>query len=388
MENIDIIIPSLISYQKYPKFQKFQKFQLFQKYPFPSFMGNWFPVWYNRKMLKEKGITVHFHNYLNLKYKKLSKIVCIDSRIINNAIIKYGTVNETIRQTILPFLNRIRKYADYIIYFDNADSTGHFHNEVFPHVDLYLKKQLLKDFSLYTKSLYKKRLFTDFYAKNYDLVENYITEPRIILDSDSLNKIALSWNFALKDYRYTNIITRFLYNFIRNKNIKYFKPSLDRRLILAANFTIKPSYDVIYFQRNELLSLLKQKFRSNSNVSIGKIPKKKYLKTMRSSKSVISPFGWGEICYRDFETFIAGAALIKPSVEHLQTWPDVYKKNQTYIPISWKVENWDEELTKILDDAKLLLNVARKGQNCFKQLWTRRGRRLFCDHFIQMITPK
>ena len=31
----------------------------------------------------------------------------------------------------------------------------------------------------------------------------------------------------------------------------------------------------------------------------------------------MSPFGFGEICYRDFEAMLNGACLIKPDVSHL-----------------------------------------------------------------------
>ena len=108
---------------------------------------------------------------------------------------------------------------------------------------------------------------------------------------------------------------------------------------------------------------------------------------MRSSKAIVSPFGWGEICYRDFETFIAGAALIKPNLDHLETWPNLYQKNKTYLPISWKIEDWDQEFDVLLDDEKLLLEIAKNGQETYKKIWTKQGCEVFCEHFIQMISP-
>lgn len=57
-----------------------------------------------------------------------------------------------------------------------------------------------------------------------------------------------------------------------------------------------------------------------------------YLRTMFSSKTVVSPWGWGEACHRDYEAWLLGAVLIKPTMEHVACWPDVYRPEETYIP--------------------------------------------------------
>jgi len=297
MINVDIVIPSIISYQKYPKFQKFQKIQLFQNLSLPSWMGNWFPVWYNLKNLKRKyGVKIRFLNYLSVKHKKLESIVVFDSRIINNLIMKYDSVRKTTRNEIIPILKSLRKKTETLLFFDNADNPGYLHHDVLPYVDIYFKKQLFKDFSLYSKPLYKKRIFSDFYARNYNMKEENIYIPEFKLELKDQKKMSLSWNFALKDYRSSNILNKFLYGLIRTNSLRFYKPSINRKMILAANYTVRNSYNLVYFQRNQLLKILKEMYKSNPRYSLGKIPKKQYLKTMRSSKAIISPFGWGEIC--------------------------------------------------------------------------------------------
>lgn len=389
MVNVDIIIPSIISYQKYPKFQKFQKIQLFQNLSLPSWMGNWFPVCYNLKNLKRiYGIKIRFLNYLSVKQKKLESTVIFDSRIINNLIVKYDSVRKTTRKEIIPILKSIRKKTENLLFFDNADNPGYLHHDVLPYVDTYFKKQYFKDFSLYSKPLYKKRLFSDFYARNYNLKEENVNIPEFKLDLNDQKKLSLSWNFALKDYRSSNIVNKFLYGLLRTKTLQFYKPSINRRIILAANYTTRKSYESVYFQRNQLLKILKEMYKSNPNYSLGKIPKTQYLKTMRSSKAIISPFGWGEICYRDFETFISGAALIKPNMDHLNTWPNLYKKHKTYIPIPWKIEEWKEIIPNILDNRNNLLEIAENGQNAYKKIWSTQGNETFCEHFMSIITPK
>jgi len=57
-----------------------------------------------------------------------------------------------------------------------------------------------------------------------------------------------------------------------------------------------------------------------------------YLATMFRSKSVLSPWGWGEAAHRDYEAMLLGAVLIKPDMAHVACWPNVYVPNETYLP--------------------------------------------------------
>lgn len=70
---------------------------------------------------------------------------------------------------------------------------------------------------------------------------------------------------------------------------------------------------------------------------------------------ILSPFGWGELCLRDFEAVRAGSVLLKPDMGHLLTWPDIFIPFETYVPFSWDV---DDLLDKV--DAYLGNDQARK----------------------------
>jgi len=74
-------------------------------------------------------------------------------------------------------------------------------------------------------------------------------------------------------------------------------------------------------------------------------------------------------------------------MEHLETWPNLYTKNETYIPISWKIEDWPSEFDEIFSDESHLLQIALKGQEEYKKIWTEQGNEEFCDRFIKLITP-
>ena len=44
----------------------------------------------------------------------------------------------------------------------------------------------------------------------------------------------------------------------------------------------------------------------------------KYTKMLNNTAIVKSPFGLGEICYRDFEILFSGCLMIKPDMKHIK----------------------------------------------------------------------
>lgn len=365
MIHIDLIVPWLSFFKKFLRFPR----------PGHMFYYTWFPVWYYKKDLKQKGLKIRFLDIFNLKHTKLSKIVGISSNI------------PYFQRNMVSTLKSLKKKVDFLIWFDLGDSTRMPNLRAIPYVDRYLKRQILKDLSLYRKNFYKDTIWIDNYIRNYDIDPKGVSKGRSILDQKYESKLGLAWNWALCDYRCTSKLSQYLYLFNRKNILKFCKPNLNRKYLFSANFYTSRSSVPIYYQREQLYKFLLKKYKSYSNVSIGRIPKKEYLMTQRSSKTIFSPFGWGEICLRDFETFIAGATLIKPNMEHLITWPDLFRKNETYIPISWKIEDWEHQIPEILSDEKQILKIAKNGQKAYAKLWTKDGKDEFCKRFIEMVTP-
>ncbi len=50
----------------------------------------------------------------------------------------------------------------------------------------------------------------------------------------------------------------------------------------------------------------------------------KYLSKLADTKITVSPWGWGESCYRDYEAILCGAELIKPASYQIESNPDIY----------------------------------------------------------------
>jgi hypothetical protein len=75
-----------------------------------------------------------------------------------------------------------------------------------------------------------------------------------------------------------------------------------------------------------------------------------FMNEMRNSKLCFSPFGFGEICWRDFEAAAAGAVFIKQSMDHLESFPDLYVANETYAPVRWDMTDLGDVVARLLGD--------------------------------------
>jgi hypothetical protein len=89
----------------------------------------------------------------------------------------------------------------------------------------------------------------------------------------------------------------------------------------------------------------------------------RYVADLWQSRMVLSPFGYGELCLRDVEAICAGALLLKPSVEHLQTSPDLYQPYKTYVPLKWDLSDLPEKVSHYLahaDESRRIVRTAHE----------------------------
>jgi hypothetical protein len=101
---------------------------------------------------------------------------------------------------------------------------------------------------------------------------------------------------------------------------------------------------------------------------------------------VVSPFGWGEICYRDFECFLAGAVLLKPDMSHLKTWPDYYEPHVTYIPFAWDLSDLEQRIMDVLSDVERSQEIATNGQRRFLESLRANGDPCFASHMTHLLS--
>jgi hypothetical protein len=101
----------------------------------------------------------------------------------------------------------------------------------------------------------------------------------------------------------------------------------------------------------------------------GRLEFRRYLLETAFSKIVVSPFGWGEVCYRDYEAVCCGALLIKPAMEHLRTEPNIYYPNETYVPVRWDLSDLEEKCRYYLNHPKEAQAIIRRASQVYREFF-------------------
>ena len=228
-------------------------------------------------------------------------------------------------------VERLGENGDYFL-FDGADSTSILGGvEVMRNTNpiYYIKNQFL-DFDLYNKPCSFGRWFWGEGDNNqsYDLTE------------EDRSKMKLSgWNLG------------HLQGHLFEKDIpKVSSKSIDVCAIFQAehreNYEHTFRNDIPYTEhRKGVWNTLDKKFNSITD----KLPYQEYIDKLRNSKVAISPFGMGEICFRDFEVMALKSILIKPDMKIVNTKPNIYIDGETYYSVKYDWSNLNEVIESVLD---------------------------------------
>jgi hypothetical protein len=271
-----------------------------------------------------------------------------------------------------------------LVWCDINAATGKFpHGEgsLFAYVDLYAKKQLLKDRSLYKGAYYKRDWYMAQFYNRYgaEILADTTHSPEPVpgLTDDEIAKLTLTWNHALADYNALALVSRQRYRAywpVAKFRGKFGDPSARRQIDLSCRIGLRYDNPVVTGLRRETrgrVDALAARSRFAIRAS-GRMRHRKYIDEMVSTRIVLSPFGYGEICWRDFEVFLCGAALAKPRMDHIETWPDAsYVPGETYIPYNWDFSDFDEVIVDALEKPDPTRAVAVNGQ----------------DRYLRMLTP-
>lgn len=277
-----------------------------------------------------------------------------------------------------PFLEKLRKKYRKVFLFDDNDGTESFFLELLPLLDKCYKKQVFVDKENYAKDFEGKRLFSHYY---YHLNNNTLPPPSQNIQNPptkaDLDKISLLWNVGIGSYP----LSRYL-EYVTKKGVKFFGSFFMNMLLYTPDFGAacprphlskchgrfghEPYREEVGFQRKLLLQLI----QNDSQFLAGKVDRKTYQKELKQVQAVLSPFGWGEICFRDFEAVLGGAVLVKPDVSHLETWPNIFIPGHTYIPICWDGSDLKEKTTMLLEDGKLVSKIRENAWLIYKQAFS------------------
>ena len=184
------------------------------------------------------------------------------------------------------------------------------------------------------------------------------------------------WNmYAGREDKISHDVKRYDDIVLSGYNLGYYHP----HYLQFANHEVKKEHDVfavyqadhkenydfgirndLYYSRHRKRSLDElDRLDGTYNVVSNRLLPEDYVIELMKSKCVVSPFGMGEICFRDFETWNMGCILIKPFMDNVITYPNPYIDRETYFACN---NNWDD-LNEIIDVVLSLNNNDVKDIN-------------------------
>jgi hypothetical protein len=120
------------------------------------------------------------------------------------------------------------------------------------------------------------------------------------------------------------------------------------------NYEHKVRNDIPYSKhRKGAWEILDDKFESRKE----KLSSDEYFQYLYDSKVCISPFGMGEVCFRDFECINVGTIIIKPDMNMVLTEPNLYIDKETYFAVNYDWSNLNEVIDEVLSDFDRLNRV-------------------------------
>lgn len=292
----------------------------------------------------------------------------------------------------IEFLKKLRSKYEVIAFFHDDAGGGIPRLDVLPYVDLFYQKAVFKDKDLYKKTLYGKELYSDYYHQKYNITDPNPKTRAVLNNEQDLKKIRISWNIGIGDYPREKFRQR-----IGTAMAMLFGPQIAPLLYSRKKLPENPVEEnknlfpvharlgltgrpTIAYQR----LLIMEKIQNDPRFLVGEVSQKQYNFELAHSKIVLSPFGWGELCLRDFEAVRAGALLLKPDMSHIETWPDIFQPYETYVPFSWDAEDLIEKVDMYLDDERLRKKICNQAWDTYKsQLFNLEDR---FESIIQEIT--
>lgn len=123
-------------------------------------------------------------------------------------------------------------------------------------------------------------------------------------------------------------------------------------------FDLKPSQDFYYNEhRQPVLDKIKYSPFMVAKLYKGRrVPNDVYYRYIQSSKVLLAPFGYGEMAPRDLESAQIGSLLIKPNMNHIDTYPNIYIKDKTYISCNWDYSDLEDKIQYAVENFDAIRN--------------------------------
>ncbi|MEI7658300.1 MAG: glycosyltransferase [Phycisphaerae bacterium] len=251
-----------------------------------------------------------------------------------------------------------------IVFFDTFDATSTPLFSLLPFVDLYVKSKCLRPVEGYTRPYAGDFIFTEYCASvmGWDL---HGWSFGSVASERHLRKIVPGWSYgASRGLRWLARLNRLAPLAFSRRPIQ-----LHARITAPARES-KEWYERYRAFAAETVDRLRGRFVTTP---VSRVSRRAYLLEMRRCKLVFSPFGWGELCLRDYEAVCSGCLLIKPDMSHLTTSPDVFEPLRTYVPIKWDLSDLEEACDRYLTNEREAASIAKEAQRRMHAYFERHG---------------
>jgi len=335
------------------------------------------PILSNLDRLRDRGVDV------SCQFEPDEGLADCDAVLINS---KYWSGSwDSNRDRALELLAELSDKVPRVYYFDRSSTSAQIIPDIFPFVAKYYKTNLLRDRSAYLAPIYGARYFSQYYHEELGIEDSPAQHSFYLTDENQLGKLAVSWNTGLANYTLLGPRWTSFYNIVPSDIFlryptRFLPPSLNRPIAVSCRMGLSYKYKTVEYQRRGIAEILKDHRRTD------RVSKWRYFDELKKSKIVASPFGYSEINYKDFETFLCGALLFKPDMSHLETYPSFYVENGTYVAHSWLLDDVESKLEEILDNYDAYLDIARQGQETYRRHITSSAAwDEFADRFVELV---
>jgi hypothetical protein len=311
---------------------------------------------YRRSLRRELGLS-----FRRTDVASLAEIEPAFDRCPSDIAFVMTSWRESVEETIALFRRlHARSSRPRIVYLDSTDPTSTPFFGILPWVDLYVKKQLLRNLGDYQREFRGGHIFADHMATRHGFDLNGWHFGSKIPDGHA-SRVKTGWNLG---------VTKRLRHLLRHHGSRPVRRKIHDvfcRLSLGLEET-KDWYQQHRADAVESLAPLSGDYQvlATGFLSGGRgfVDQRQYYREMRRSRIVFSPFGWGEVCWRDYEAVCFDCLLVKPSMDHLTTEPDIFRPEETYVPVRWDLSDVAEKCRYYLDhpdESRRIIAAARRA---------------------------
>ena len=249
------------------------------------------------------------------------------------------------------FSDALKGSGKTLLYFDGDDDLAVLWPDVLDTCDIYIKKHIFSDKNMYLQGFKGKSNLTDYVCRTFETsFEDDIIPQTSPLTVAAIPKIVLGWNIAMDDKIADLAASPFVSN-ARERDI-----DISCRASVPEDVWTHPIRDAAVCA----IEALGDRYKVFAPTS--RVPQDVYYDELLRSRISVSPFGFGELCWRDFEVILCGALLVKPDMSHVRTYPDLFIPGETYVPVSWDYSDLPQVCDRYLSDKEARLRITAEAK--------------------------